>query len=248
MIKIIKLISILYLTFTIVSCSTLSVTKGRILKLPINFPYSKFDSLEKAKEYKVVVDDEIQLQMMSNDGFNFISIGSVAGSGSVTGYKVRPDSTVKIPIIGRIKVVGLTLDEIETLFENILAKTYQSPFVIAGIGNKRIYVFSGISSASIFTLKNQNTTLFEVIAQSGGVPGTVNVSRIKIIRGDLKNPTIYLVDLSTLEGMKDANLFMQAGDILYFEPFLNYPSIILGDVAGIVGTLTSLVLIITLVK
>ena len=74
------------------------------------------------------------------------------------------------------------------------------------------------------------------------------MSRIKIIRGDLKNPTIYLVDLSTLEGMKDANLFMQAGDIIYFEPFLNYPSIVLGDIAGIVGTLTSIVLIVTLVR
>ncbi len=251
--SIFKIVLFLLFVGSITACSTLSVTKGRMLKTPVNFPYSKFDSIEKSKEYKIAVDDEIRLNMLANDGYNLALLGgasNVNGASGITGvsYKVRSDSTVKVPIIGKIKVVGLSMDSLEYLFESILSKQFQSPFVTAQISNRRIYVFSGISNASVFQLNNQNTTLFEVLANSGGIPGGGNASRIKIIRGDLKNPNIYLVNLSSIEGMKDANLIMQAGDVVYIEPFINYASIISTDIASLLSILTTGVLVYTLVK
>ena len=78
--------------------------------------------------------------------------------------------------------------------------------------------------------------------------GLSNASRIKIIRGDLKNPKIYLVNLSTIAGVKDADLIMQAGDIIYVDPFINYASIVTSDITGILSILTTGVLVYSLVK
>ena len=46
----------------------------------------------------------------------------VKGKAVLVGHKVRSDSTIKIPMVGKVKVVGLTLNEIETKFENLKTK------------------------------------------------------------------------------------------------------------------------------
>ena len=244
------------------SCSTLD--KSRMLKTPTNYKFKEFvDSINYKEAYKIAIDDEISIQMFSNDGYNIVNIGgnnsntngggmmNASGGGNQrngSGYKVRSDSTIKVPVIGRIKVVGLTLNEIEEKLEFLLEKQVNSPFVITRIFNRRIYIFQGGYSASIFQLQNENTTLFEVLAQTGGVYQEGNASRIKIIRGELNNPEIYLIDLSTIDGIKDANLNMQAGDIVYIDPFINYGARISTDIGSTLAFISSLLLVYTLIQ
>ncbi len=260
---------ILVVLSSLLSCSTLD--KSRMLKTPVNYTFKEFiDSIDYKESYKIAVDDEILIQMFSNDGYNIVNIGgnqmnnnrggmvsgNVSGNGNQRngnqrngiGYKVRSDSTIKVPVIGRIKVVGLTLNQIEEKLEKILSSQVNSPFVITRIFNRRIFIFQGGYKASIFQLQNENTTLFEVLAQTGGVYKEGNASRIKIIRGDLNNPEIYLVDLSTIDGIKDANLSMQAGDIVYIDPFINYGARISNDIASSLGFLGSLLLVYSLIQ
>jgi polysaccharide export outer membrane protein len=241
-----------------------------MLKTPANYTFKEFiDSVDYKESYKIAIDDEIFIQMFSNDGYNIVNIGgnqmnnnnnrvgmvsgnvNGVGNGNAQnrgGYKVRSDSTIKVPVIGRIKVVGLTLNQIEEKLEIILSSQVNSPFVIARIFNRRIYIFQGGYEASIFQLQNENTTLFEVLAQTGGVYREGNASRIKIIRGELNDPEIYLVDLSTINGIKAANLNMQAGDIVYIDPFINYGSRISTDIGSTLGFIGSLLLVYTLIQ
>jgi len=236
------------------SCSTLD--KSRMLKTPTNYKFKAFaDSINYKKPYKIAVDDEVAVQMYSNDGYSIISLTSGAGSGAGSGgaigggngggmsYKVRTDSTIKVPLIGRIKVAGLSLDEVERKIELKLVNQFNSPFVICRISNRRVYLFQGGYNSSIVQLQNENTTLFEILAGSGGIYQEGNASRIKLIRGDLKNPDIYLVDLSTIDGMKTANLNLMAGDIIYIDPFINYAARISSDVGSILGFLSTILLV-----
>lgn len=246
------------------SCSTLD--KSRMLKTPANYTFKEFiDSVDYKESYKIAIDDEILIQMFSNDGYNIVNIGGNYRNSNVGGmlsdvgvgvgnqrnsvsYKVLSDSTIKVPVIGKIKVIGLTLNQIEEKLERLLESQVNSPFVIARIFNRRIYIFQGGYSANVFQLQNENTTLFEVLAQTGGVYQEGNASRIKIIRGELNNPEIYLVDLSTIDGIKDANLSMQAGDIVYIDPFINYGARISNDIGSSLGFLSSLLLVYTLIQ
>ena len=69
-------------------------------------------------------------------------------------------------------------------------------------------MFKG-SSAAVVGLNESPTNLFEVIAKSGGIGNDLKSYKIKVIRGDLKNPQITIVDLSSLEGMRNADLIVQ---------------------------------------
>lgn len=268
-IKIHNFIGLIVLIVLANSCATLN--KSRMLKTPLNYEFDKVVDSLRYEEYRVTVDDEIRLTMYNNNGYSFISLGmggagvalssnegtargnNINNMGGVAGvggmgfvYKVRPDSTIKIPLIGYVKVGGLTMNELENIIEEKLSHFYKDPFVITFIENKRIFVFNSGNAATIYKLQNQNTTLFEVLAGTGGVPITSNASRIKVIRGDAKNPEIYLIDLSTVNGISDAKMIMHAGDIVYIDPFINYANFIVTDIGGILGLVSSVIIVYSL--
>jgi polysaccharide export outer membrane protein len=79
-------------------------------------------------------------------------------------------------------------------------------------------LFSGAAgSAKVVPLPYQNMNLLEVLAISGGIPITGKAHRIKLIRGDLKNPQIFLIDLSQIENLKKSDLIVQGDDIIYID-------------------------------
>ena len=100
----------------------------------------------------------------------------------------------------------------------ILAERYSSlfvnPFVTIRVLNRRVFVFKG-SDAVVVNLNQDRTSLIEVIAKAGGLDRSLKSYNIRIIRGDIKNPQVQLVDLSTLEGMRKAELGMEPNDIIY---------------------------------
>ena len=196
-----------------------------MLRTKRNFKYSEFTQEQANQEYKIAPFDKINFRLSTNNGENLLnpisaSNGSGVGAGNTgLSFTVESDGMVKFPVFGRIKVSGFTPKELETVLEEKYSVYYNSPFAQIEVSNMRVIMFkNGLSdAASVVSLPNPNTTLFEALAMSGGVAGG-KAYNIKIIRGDLKDPKVYLVDLSTLEGMKKANLILQANDIIIIKP------------------------------
>ena len=247
--RIIKVVLfVLTLVLVLPSCNTLN--RSRMLKTPRGYQYARFPDSTVNKTYQISKDDVLSLRMYSNDGFKPIRIG-VEGSGAGTAslsYKVQSNGNVKIPILGEFKISGISLKEAELLIEKRLAQYYKDPFVILEILNKRVYLFTSGSNAQVVNLPNDNTTLFEVLAQAGGITGVGNAKRIKIIRGDLRNPVVYLIDLSKVESLPSSDLIMQANDIIYIDPVINFATNITGDIASILSLVSSILLVFNLIN
>ena len=57
-------------------------------------------------------------------------------------------------------------------------------------------------------------SLIEVIAMAKGIGNDGKSHNIRVIR----EQDVYLIDLSTLDGLKSGNMIVQPGDIIYIEP------------------------------
>jgi len=264
----VKLLKRLFLVIGLAAglSSCITMNPGRMLKTPRDYQYSKFPDSVKIEPYRIAVNDVVRFSLYTNDGFKMASIlsdaqvnnpnGGSGGSLSSVEFKVRPDGNIKMPVLGEVRVLGLTVKEAEEMFETKFQQYFVNPFVILEVTNKRIFLFKGGSFSQEIELENENSTLFEVLAKSGGVgangggvvssggggmSGSIGnyASKIKIIRGDLKNPTIYLIDLSKIEGLKDADVIMQANDIVYIDPVINYAYTIPQDIASVTGLISS---------
>ena len=136
-------------------------------------------------------------------------------------YLIDRDGTVKLPVIGRVKLEGMTIREAESYVEELYTQYYNEPYVILNVQNNRAIVSPGAGGrAQVITLQNNNTTLMEALAMVGGIDERGNASKVKLIRQNekTKEREIYKLDLSKVEGMHRADIIIQPNDIIYVEP------------------------------
>tara|TARA_B100001287_G_scaffold117586_1_gene98931 strand:- start:10726 stop:11436 length:711 start_codon:yes stop_codon:yes gene_type:complete len=227
-----------------------------MLRTPKNYEFDKIEEKLNFIEYKIDINDQINFQLFTNNGFQLIDMFSQNNSNQQSqmlmmnanqgiSYFVRQDSLVELPIIGNINLVGKTTREAELYLENIFSKFYVDPFVVLRVNSKRIFLFSGNTGgeASVVPLTFNNMTLFEVLAQSGGISQNNSSKKIKIIRKTKEGIKIFQADLSTIDGIKQGNMIMQSHDIVYITPNINLIPEIISDLNPILSFLSTISLI-----
>jgi len=226
-----------------------------MFKTEKNYPYSQPDSTSTNanSEYKLSPFDEIELHIYSNNGYKLVDVTSASSTSgvinSLINYSLETDGFVKLPLLGRVALKGMTIKEAERMLEEKYTGFYNNPFIIIKVLNRRVLVFKGEGgSASVVPLTNDNMSLIEAVAASSGLAITGKAFNIKLIRGNLKNPQIYKIDLSTIEGMKKADLQLQANDIIYIEPTRNISESILVKISPVIGLLTTILLTISIIR
>ena len=216
----IKILVILVLFLGFVSCQVLN--PERMLRTEPDFEYSVFDEETFQPEYRLAPNDKVHFRLFTNDGESLIDPIDPTAQQTEMGqqtYTIEFDGMVKLPVLGRVKLGGFTIREAERFLEEQFASYYNYPFVQLRVTNNRVMVFPGGrgGTASVVYLVNPNTTLFEALALAGGIVDG-KAHRVKLIRGDLADPQVFLIDLSTIEGVSNANMVVQANDIIYVEP------------------------------
>jgi polysaccharide export outer membrane protein len=158
------------------------------------------------------------------------TVSRTGTNASATGLEilVQADGTAALPVVGQVQVGGLTLHQADSTLQVLYRPYYTEPFIQTRVTNNRVIIL-GSPGGQVIPLANDNMNLLEVLALAGGLEGTAGggngiyryggkTSTIRIIRGDLKNPQVEQVDLSTIAGMRRANLQMEPNDIVYIEP------------------------------
>ena len=156
------------------------------------------------------------------------NVGQGAGAiRSSTQFVVQADGTARLPLVDRVKVQGLTLIQADSVLQLQYNIYYKETFVKTAVTNNRVIIL-GAPGGQVIFLNNDNMNLLEVLALAGGADGGGGsggiaryggrINNIRIIRGDLKNPQVQFIDLSTLEGMRKGNLQVEPNDIIYIQP------------------------------
>ncbi|MFT4523981.1 MAG: polysaccharide export outer membrane protein [Bacteroidia bacterium] len=183
------------------------------------YPYGEFDDRSES-EYRLAADDKVAFELYPNNGFSLIDAASSGTAINQAGVRqqilIEFDGFMKLPKLGRTYMEGLTIRQAELVLEDKFSEFYNEPFVRLTVQNKRVTIIAG-GNSKVVTLTNENTTLFEALASAGGIPKDGLASKVKLIRGDLRTPEVFVLDLSTMDGVKEANLVLQANDIIYIE-------------------------------
>ena len=232
-----------------------TINRDIMFKTGVDYDFMDLEDIA-SPGYRIAPNDLLTFQLYSNNGQRLLAI--TAGSTDSKGgnnmqqmqqnnqltYLVRPDGILELPEIGAVRLEGLTLDEAESLLEEAYSSYYNFPYAVLRVTNNRVLLFPGDSGkAQVITLANMNTTLLEVLALAGGIGSRGNASKVKLIRKTDTGNDVYLMDLSTIDGLESARLVVQANDIVYVEPL---PQLVreatesLSPIATLISTLTLL--------
>lgn len=194
--------------------------------------------------------DYFNFRVFSNEGERIIdpdfelSLQNAGGnqqntSRTVPAYLINAEGKSSLPMIGLVELQGNTVIEAEHMLAALYTEFYSTCYVRVEVVNRRVVVL-GANGGEVIPLTNENMSVAEVLALSGGVNFGAKANAIKLIRGNLSNPMVYAIDLTTIEGMRSTIIEVQPGDIIYIQPWRRPWLEGLRDVSSIVGLTTGL--------
>jgi len=134
------------------------------------------------------------------------------------GLLVTQDGTVRLPLIGTFKVEGLTQDEASKQLIEKYKRFIRNPYVLVEIKNQRVIVIGEVKNPGIVSVTNGTMNVIEAIARSGDLTDFASRSNVKVIRGDLRKPTIRNIDMTNMSALSVSSLYLKPNDILYIQP------------------------------
>lgn len=142
--------------------------------------------------------------------------------GTLMPYLVDNEGYINYPIVGRLKVGGLTKSEAEQLVtEKIrpyLAET-EKPVVTVTMASYSVSVLGEVARPGSFLVSREKITILEALAQAGDLTIYGVRDRVKLIREDATGQkSIVILNLNDANIINSPYYYLQQNDVVYVEP------------------------------
>jgi polysaccharide export outer membrane protein len=221
-----------------------------MFKVPEGYEVKQLVDLAE-RNYVIQKNDYLQLEVYTNKGERIIDPdfeltkdlnNQNLAAKTEPNYLVDISGVAKFPMIGEIKIEGLTIRLGEELLQKAYEVYYKDSFVVLKYVNKRVVVL-GAPGGQVIPLVNENVHLVEVLALAKGVDNLAMAQNIRVLRGD----QVHIADLSSIDGYLKNNILIEHGDIVYIEPIRRPVSEAFRDYLPVLTALTSLTTLIVVI-
>lgn len=189
----------------------------------------------------------------SKEGGNTSNIGM--NNADLLSYLVDNNGCIDFPVLGMIKVMGLTNRECEALLRQKLQPYLKEvPNVTVRTSNYKFSVLGEVGKPGTYTTDAEKVTVFEALAQAGDMTLFSIRNDVQLLREDsLGVRRVYHLDLTQADVAQSPYFYLQQNDVVYVKPTrakvrtntFNSNSSMWITLLSIVTSITSLVLAIS---
>ena len=181
--------------------------------------------------YRLQINDlmSIRVKALDDDLVNIFNPVSEANPNATSeqrlyfdGFKVDDHGNVRIPILGEIPVLGLTVDEVRKKIEARLLKDYfkeeANIFVTVKLAGIRYTINGEIANPGSNIIPRDQATIMEAIGNSGDIPVTGDKTNVIVIRQYPLGQKVHHIDLTSIDAMSSPYYFIQPNDLIIINP------------------------------
>ena len=202
-------------------------------------PYFKnIDSISLAAskglyDARIMPKDLLSIAVVTSDQetsrpFNlFANMPTTSGSSTIMNttvqqYLVNNDGEINFPVIGKLKVVGLTNTECEQLIFSKVKPYFseaENPVVTVRLSSYRVVLAGAVKSPGVVPVTNEKMSIMEAIASAGDLTIFGKRDNVLLIR---ENPDgqkeIHRLNLNDANLINSPYYYVQQNDYIYVEP------------------------------
>ncbi len=169
--------------------------------------------IAQAENYVIGPEDVLQISVWGSPELN------------VQQLPVRPDGMISVPLVGDIKVDGMTPEQLKEYLEKEYLKYIKTPnvsVIVTAVNSFKVFIIGGGvsagtgSSSGAITLKS-NTTLLQLLAQLGSLQGA-DLKSAYLLRSGKKMPVNFMKLIENGDVSQDIDL--HRGDVIFIPPDL----------------------------
>lgn len=141
-------------------------------------------------------------------------------SGGLQNYIVSTDGVISVPVIGEIKVLGLSKTELASRIKSLIYPRYitEEPIVLVRYANFHVSVLGEVRSPGNYPVDNDKVSIFEALALAGDLTLYGRRDNILLIRETDSRRETVRIDLRDAALLESPYYFLQQGDVLYVQP------------------------------
>lgn len=144
--------------------------------------------------------------------------GYTQGTPTQPGYLIDADGNIDFPVIGKIKLGGLTRSAAIDLLKEQLKPYLNNSSIQLRILNYKVTVLGEVRNPGTFTIPNERITLPEAL----GIAGDLNITGVRknvlVVRDVDGKKTETRVNLTSKELFSSPVYYLQQNDVVYVEP------------------------------
>lgn len=170
------------------------------------------------KDPFVKIGDRLAIRTMGNFSISDNLGTSGSGEGGMS-YPVDGDGTIALPMLGRVRVVGLTRKEVGKRLETLYSNFVVDPLIEVFILSHSVFLWGEVRLAGVYELKSDRTSLIEVLTRAGGITPLGKRAAVRVIRTNASGKKEVLIfDLTKFETLNQEELWLQDKDMILVEP------------------------------
>ena len=175
------------------------------------------------KDFEAIVQSgdilSIHVTSLSQEASSFFNVvGESTDKQVANTYLVDASGNIEMPLIGTVKVAGISTNVAKFLIRQKLEKYLTNPTVNLRIRNFKVTVLGEVKMPGVYTIPNEKITLIEAIGLAGDL--TIFGKRIDVIviREEDGERKFFKVDLRTKDLFESDYYYLHSNDIVYVEP------------------------------
>ena len=182
---------------------------------------------ENANGPKVRNEANTETKIQQNDLLN-ISISSLSVESNALfnqpstsvkeGYRVDKAGSINFPVVGKIKVEGLTLDQSQEAIARKLDQYVKNPTVNVKFLNFKITVIGEVARPSTFTVTDERINLIEALGLAGDLTVFGKRENVLLIRENAGERTMVRLNLNDKDVLSSPYFNLKQNDVIYVEP------------------------------
>tara|TARA_R110001606_G_scaffold152476_1_gene293190 strand:- start:527 stop:1351 length:825 start_codon:yes stop_codon:yes gene_type:complete len=196
--------------------------------------YFQFDEIDQSKVSNKYVtffkpDDLLEITISAKDvdavrPFNLSAVTYSTSSNSAIGvaqkqtYLIDADGEVEIPILGKIKLGGLTRENGIALLKDKLSPDYIiNPHINIRIVNFKISVLGDVTMPGNYVIPNERITIIDAIGLAGDLNISGNRKNVLVIREENGMKVKYRINLLSNDTFISPVYYLQQNDVVVVE-------------------------------
>lgn len=210
-------------------------------------------------DYKIQPNDLISVRFhsLSPQEFDFLSTQNQmqqqnvsAASALLIGELVDENGEIPYPVVGKVKVAGYTVFQLQDILQQLANEYLESPVVKVRLLNYRMTLLGEVNKEGTITFSNNRVTMLEAIGQAGGLTDLADKKNMKLIRQINGKTEVSYINLLDENFINSPYYYVHQNDVLITgalkqRPFRKYFG---QNLALVVSSLSLMLLSISLIN
>lgn len=133
-------------------------------------------------------------------------------------YLIDKDGEIDFPVIGKLKIAGLSPEETRVLLRERLSEYLVDPIINIRLKNFTVTILGEVNQPGTYPVSGEKITILEALGLAGDLTIKGQRENIMVIR-DFDGTKVYTrIDLTRKEALSSPVYYLTQNDVVYVEP------------------------------